>query len=68
MLKRLSHSLQQVAAVRRRVSVDDVVDDVLVVAGIGLVAGGAALVYLPAGLIVAGLLVLVIALGGLRAR
>lgn len=45
-----------------------VLDDVLVFGGIGLVSYGAALERLSAGLIVAGLLLIVLAVGGSRAR
>lgn len=41
-------------------------DDAFWLAGAGLVSTGAALVYLPAGLIVAGGLLLVAAVGGAR--
>lgn len=44
------------------------VNDVLWIAGAGLVATGAALERLSAGLIVAGVLLLVCAIGGARAR
>jgi len=62
-MRRLLHtSLRRVAAARRAVPAADL----YWVAGAGLVAAGAALERLSAGLIVAGLLVLVLAVGGTR--
>lgn len=63
-MSRLRNSLSWLGRARRRVSADDV----FVLVGIGLVSAGAALERLSVGLIVAGLLVLAIAIGGERAR
>jgi hypothetical protein len=52
------------AAGRFRVSVDDV----FWLIGAGLAAAGAALIYLPAGLLVAGALFLLLSIGGSNAR
>lgn len=60
----LRNSLSRIDRARRRIDVDDV----FVLVGIALVSAGAALERLSAGLIVAGLLLLAIAIGGERAR
>ena len=64
MAERIRKTLRRLAAARRRVPAGDL----FWLAGAGLVAGGAALERLSAGLIVAGLLVLVLAIGATRAR
>jgi hypothetical protein len=64
MPKLIRQTLDRVIVARHTVPAGDL----FWLAGAGLVAGGAALERLSAGLIVAGLLVLVLAIGATRAR